>query len=144
LLIAGLGWLSGGALSRVDQDLRIMYTEYTLGAADLAHISADVMRYRNTIIRALEAGSRKDFERITESLPGQRARVQLAVDRYAAAEGASRRTSKPSGKAWISTFLRPAPRSTCCPENGMPPHPANGIGYAAMQRNMPQTMPALR
>ncbi|HET7438712.1 MAG TPA: MCP four helix bundle domain-containing protein [Nitrospira sp.] len=85
LLIAGLGWMSGGALSGVDQDLRIMYTEYTLGAADLAHISADVMRYRNTIIRALEADSKKDFERITESLPGQRARVQLAVDRYAAA-----------------------------------------------------------
>ncbi|HKT34682.1 MAG TPA: Tar ligand binding domain-containing protein [Nitrospira sp.] len=85
LLIAGLGWLSGGALSRVDQDLRIMYTEYTLGAADLAHISADVMRYRNTIIRAVEADSKRDFERITESLPGQRARVQLAVDRYAAA-----------------------------------------------------------
>jgi len=85
LLIASLGWLSGQALSRVDQDLRIMYTEYTLGAADLAHISADVMRYRNTIIRALEADSQKDFERITESLPGQRARIQQAVDRYAAA-----------------------------------------------------------
>jgi chemoreceptor-like protein with four helix bundle sensory module len=85
LLIAGLGWLSGQALSRVDQDLRIMYTEYTLGAADLAHISADVMRYRNTIIRALEADSQKEYERITESLPGQRARIQLAVDRYAAA-----------------------------------------------------------
>ena len=85
LLIAGLGWMSGQALSRIDQDLRIMYTEYTLGAADLAHISADVMRYRNTIIRALEADSRKDYERITESLPAQRARIQLAVDRYAAA-----------------------------------------------------------
>jgi hypothetical protein len=85
LLIAGLGWMSAQALSRIDQDLRIMYTEYTLGAADLAHISADVMRYRNTIIRALEADSRKEFERITESLPGQRARIQLAVDRYAAA-----------------------------------------------------------
>ncbi len=85
LLIAGLGWLSGQALSRVDQDLRIMYTEYTLGAADLAHISADVIRYRNTIIRALEADSQKEYERITESLPGQRARIQLAVDRYAAA-----------------------------------------------------------
>ncbi|HMU55270.1 MAG TPA: MCP four helix bundle domain-containing protein, partial [Nitrospira sp.] len=85
ILIAGLGWLSGQALSRVDQDLRIMYTEYTLGAADLAHISADVMRYRNTIIRALEADSRKEFERITESLPTQRARIQQAVDRYAAA-----------------------------------------------------------
>lgn len=85
ILIAGLGWLSGQALSQIDQDLRIMYTEYTLGAADLAHISADVMRYRNTIIRSLEADSRKDFERITESLPTQRARIQHAVDRYAAA-----------------------------------------------------------
>lgn len=85
LLIAGLGWLSGQALSSVDQDLRIMYTEYTLGATDLAHISADVMRFRNTIIRALEADSQKDFERITDSLPTQRARIQHAVDRYAAA-----------------------------------------------------------
>jgi hypothetical protein len=84
-LIAGLGWLSGQALSQVDQDMRIMYTEYTLGAADLAHISADVMRYRNTIIRALDADSKKDFERITESLPIQRAKIQHAVDRYAAA-----------------------------------------------------------
>ncbi len=85
LMIAGLGWLSGQALSQVDQDLRIMYTEYTLGAADLAHISADVMRYRNTIIRALEANSRREYERIIESLPAQRARIQHAVDRYAAA-----------------------------------------------------------
>lgn len=85
LLIAGLGYMSAQALSRVDRDLRLMYTEYTLGAADLAHISADMMRYRNTIIRALEAHSRKDYERITESLPALRARIQLAVDRYAAA-----------------------------------------------------------
>ena len=85
VMIAALGWYSGQALSHIDQDLRIMYTEYTLGAADLAHISADVMRYRNTIIRALEAHDRKEFERITESLPTQRARIQHAVDRYAAA-----------------------------------------------------------
>lgn len=85
LMIAGLGWLSTQALSRVDHDLRIMYTEYTLGAADLAHISADMMRYRNTIIRSLEAHSKKDYERITESLPALRAKIQLAVDRYAAA-----------------------------------------------------------
>ena len=77
--------MSVQALSDVDQDLRIMYTEYTLGAADLAHISADTMRYRNTLIRALSAESQKDFERITESLPVQRAKIQHAVDRYAAA-----------------------------------------------------------
>lgn len=85
ILIAGLGWVSGQALSRIDQDLRIMYTEYTLGAVDLAHISADVIRYRNTIIRSLETENQTAFERITDSLPAQRARIQHAVDRYAAA-----------------------------------------------------------
>jgi hypothetical protein len=85
VLIAGLGVLSAQALSRVDQDLRIMYTEYTLGAADLAHISADVIRYRTTVIRALEAPTQKDFQHITASLPDQRARIQHAIDRYAAA-----------------------------------------------------------
>jgi hypothetical protein len=102
LLITGLSLLSGQALSRVDQDLRIMHVEYTLGATDLAHISADVMRYRNTIIRALEADSQKDFERITEFLPAQRARIQHAVDRYAAA--VSRKISRRSGAVSTSTF----------------------------------------
>jgi hypothetical protein len=85
LLVAALGLLGARELSLVDQDLRIMYTEYTLGATDLAHISADVIRYRTTIVRSLEAPTKKDFERITASLPDQRARIQHAVDRYAAA-----------------------------------------------------------
>jgi hypothetical protein len=85
LLIAGLGWLSGQALSLVNQDLRIMYAEYTLGAIELARISGDVMQYQSTLIRALEAESQKDFEQLTESLPARRAKIQHAVDRYAAA-----------------------------------------------------------
>ncbi|WP_447979154.1 MCP four helix bundle domain-containing protein [Candidatus Nitrospira bockiana] len=85
LLVIGLGFMGGRALSEIDQDLRIMYTEYTLAATDLAHISADIIRYRTTVIRALEAPTKKDFERITASLPDQRARIQHAIDRYAAA-----------------------------------------------------------
>lgn len=85
MLIAGLGLIGAQELSQVDQDLRIIYTEYTLGATDLAHISADVIRYRTTIVRSLEAPTRKEFERITASLPDQHARIQHAVDRYAAA-----------------------------------------------------------
>jgi len=85
LMIAGLGVLSANALSQVDEDLRIMYTEYTLAAADIAHVSADVIRYRTTVVRALEAPTKKDFERITSSLADQRSRIQNAIDRYAAA-----------------------------------------------------------
>lgn len=85
LMIAGLGVLSANALSQVDEDLRIMYTEYTLAAADIAHVSADVIRYRTTIVRAVEAPTKKDFERITAALPDQRSRIQNAIDRYAAA-----------------------------------------------------------
>ena len=85
VLVVGLGFVGNRALSEVDQDLRIMYTEYTLAATDLAHISADIIRYRTTVIRALEAPSKKEFERITGSRPDQRARIQHAIDRYAAA-----------------------------------------------------------
>lgn len=95
LLIAALGWTGGQALTQIDQDLRIMYTEYTLGAADIAHVSADVIRFRTTVIRAVEAQSKKDFERITTSLPELRARIQHAIDRYA---GASLRVSR-SGRS---------------------------------------------
>ena len=151
LLIAGLGWLSGGALSRVDQDLRKMYTEYTLGAADLAHISADVMRYRNTIIRALQADSKKDFERITESPPisGQESNspwTGMRPPAYVspAAEEANRKTSKPSAKVWISTFLRPARRSICYPVNGTPHPLLSAIAYGAMPKSMLPTTPAPR
>jgi hypothetical protein len=79
-----------------------MYAEYTLGATDLAHISADAIRDQNTIIRVLETDSQKDFERITESFPAQRARIQHAVDRYAAA--VSRKISRRSGGVSTSTF----------------------------------------
>ncbi|MEW6543188.1 MAG: MCP four helix bundle domain-containing protein [Nitrospirota bacterium] len=84
-LIAGLGLLGAQELSQVDQDLRIMYAEYTLAATDIAHISSDVIRYRTSIVRALEAQTREDFERITKPLPDLHARIQHAVDRYAAA-----------------------------------------------------------
>jgi hypothetical protein len=85
LLIVVLGSMSARALSQVDDDLRIIYAEYTLAAAELAHISADIMRYRTAIIQALEAPSKKRFEEITAGLPMQRARIQNAIDRYAAA-----------------------------------------------------------
>ena len=61
LLVVALGLMGARALSEIDQDLRIMYTEYTLAATDLAHISADIIRYRTTVIRALEAATKKDF-----------------------------------------------------------------------------------
>lgn len=85
VLIAGLGLISAHALSRIDADLQILYREYTLAAVDLAHISADVLRYRVTIVRAIESSTRSEFEHLTTSLAEDRARIQHAVDRYAAA-----------------------------------------------------------
>jgi len=62
-----------------------MYTEYTLAATNLAHTSSDLLRYRVTIVRAIEAPTQKDFEHITASLPDQRAHVRRAVEQYAEA-----------------------------------------------------------
>jgi hypothetical protein len=84
-LIAGLGVLGATALGVVDQELRSMYTEYTLAATNLAHSSSDLLRYRITITRAIEATTQKEFDRIAASLPDQRARILNAVGRYAEA-----------------------------------------------------------
>lgn len=82
VLIAGCGWMGATWLSQVDQDLRIIYSENTLAATDLGHIYADLIRYRTTILRAVEADSERDFTRIRSSLPVIRARMEGAVDRY--------------------------------------------------------------
>lgn len=85
LLIAAGGVVSSHALREIDENLRIMYTDYTLAATGLGHVSADVIRYRATVVRAVEAPTRKDFERISASLPDQRGRILKAVDHFAAA-----------------------------------------------------------
>ncbi len=85
LLVVLLGLVSARALDRVDQDLRKMYTEHTLAATDLTHIMADVIRYRATVIQALEASTNDEYSRVVGSLPAQRARIKMAMDRYSAA-----------------------------------------------------------
>lgn len=84
-LIAGLGFISAHAFSQIDADLQIMYREYTWAAVDLAHISAEVLRYRVTILQAIESSTNKEFEQLTSPLADRRARIQHEVDRYAAA-----------------------------------------------------------
>ena len=82
VLIAACGWFGAYWLNHVDQDLRIIYSEHTLAATDLGHIYADLIRYRTTILRAIEADSERDFSRIRSSLPVIRTRMEAAVDRY--------------------------------------------------------------
>jgi chemoreceptor-like protein with four helix bundle sensory module len=84
-LVVCLGLFSAQAIKQVDRDLRSLYTEYTLAATDLAHVMTDMLRYRATIISALEAPTRKEFERITASLPDQRANILGAVERFSSA-----------------------------------------------------------
>lgn len=83
VVIAVAGVLGAQSLTGVDHDLRIIYAEYTLSATALGHVSGDLIRYRTTVLRALEAPTKQDFERITASLPGQRVRILKAIDQYA-------------------------------------------------------------
>jgi len=81
-LVVVAGLIGAQSITRVDQELRVIYTEYTLAATNLGHIHGELIRYRTTIIRAIEADSREDFERIAASLPNKRARIDAAIDRF--------------------------------------------------------------
>jgi hypothetical protein len=82
VLIVASGWCAASWLHRIDQDLRIIYSEHTLAVTDLGRIYADLIRYRSTILRAVEAHSSEDFSRIITSLPVIRIRMEAAVQRY--------------------------------------------------------------
>ena len=74
------------SLSQVDADLQLLYREYTLAAVDLSpYLCRCSSVYRVTIVRAIESANQQEFERLTGSLAMDRARIQHAVDRYAAA-----------------------------------------------------------
>jgi hypothetical protein len=66
----------------VDREIRVIYAEYTLSATDLGHVNGELIRYRTSVIRAIESDTLKDFERIAASLPQKRARIEKAIERF--------------------------------------------------------------
>ena len=85
LLILVGGWLGSRTLIRVDQDLRVIYAEYTLAATDLGHLNGELIRYRTSVIRAVETENQEEFRRILASLPAKRSQVNHAIERFIAA-----------------------------------------------------------
>ena len=82
LLIVAGGWLASQMLVRVDQDLRVIYAEYTLAATDLGHVNGELIRYRTSVIRAIESDAKEEFQRIAGSLPQKRARLSESIERF--------------------------------------------------------------
>jgi chemoreceptor-like protein with four helix bundle sensory module len=90
LLIVASGWFGSQTLLRVDQDLRVIYAEYTLATTDLGHLNSELIRYRTSVIRAIETDNRQEYHRIVASLPAKRTHVNEAIERFiAATNGAS-------------------------------------------------------
>ena len=81
-LILASGIFGSQTLTRVDQDLRIIYAEYTLAATDLGHVNGELIRYRTSVIRAIEADTKEDFQRIVASLPQKHTRLDKAIARF--------------------------------------------------------------
>jgi hypothetical protein len=85
VLLAAFGWLGAETLVRVDQDLRVIYADYTLTATELGHLNGELIRYRTSVIRAIETDTQGEFERIVASLPEKRAHIEHAIERFVAA-----------------------------------------------------------
>lgn len=85
LLLIACGWLGSQTLVRVDQDLRVIYAEYTLTATDLGHLNGELIRYRTSVIRAIETDTKDEFQRIVASLPHKRQHIEQAIDHFVAA-----------------------------------------------------------
>lgn len=92
LLIMAAGLWGGYSLIQVDQELRVIYAEYTLATTDLGHINAKLIRYRTSVLRAIEAGSQKEFQAIASALPQRRSVIEQTINRFIkASDGATAR-----------------------------------------------------
>ncbi len=66
----------------MDQDLRVIYAEYTLAATDVGHVNSKLMHYWTSIIQVIEADSKEELLRIAGSFPQKRARIDSAIERF--------------------------------------------------------------
>lgn len=82
ILIVSAGLWGAHTLTTVDQELRVLYAEYTLATTDLGHINAQLIRYRTSILRAIEADTQEDYRRIVDALPQKRNRIEQPLERF--------------------------------------------------------------
>jgi predicted nuclease with TOPRIM domain len=82
VLILAAGLWGATSLKTVDQELRVIYAEYTLAATDLGHMNADLIRYRTSMLRAIAADTEQDFRRIVEPLPEKRAQIERPLEQF--------------------------------------------------------------
>lgn len=78
IVAAGIG--GSQTLHRVDQDLRVLYADHTLATAHLGHVTAHLIRYRTSVIRAIEADTPESYRDIAASLPAIRERVIQPIE----------------------------------------------------------------
>ncbi|MFO0706990.1 MAG: MCP four helix bundle domain-containing protein [Nitrospira sp.] len=82
VLILAAGLWGATSLKSVDQELRVIYAEYTLAATDLGHMNADLIRYRTSMLRAIAADTEQDFRRIVEPLPEKRIQIERPLEQF--------------------------------------------------------------
>ena len=82
VLILAAGLWGATSLKTLDQELRVIYAEYTLAATDLGHMNADLIRYRTSMLRAIAAETEQDFRRIIEPLPEKRTQIERPLEQF--------------------------------------------------------------
>ena len=81
-LIGAAGIWGAYTLTTVDQELRVLYAEYTLATTNLGHINAQLIRYRTSVLRAIAADTREEYQRIVEVLPLKRNRIEQPLEQF--------------------------------------------------------------
>ena len=60
----------------------LLYAEYTLATTNLGHINAQLIRYRTSVLRAIAADTREEYQRIVEVLPLKRNRIEQPLEQF--------------------------------------------------------------
>ena len=80
-VMAVLGWIG---VASVQENMRILYVDYTVSTIDLAHVRADLGGYRTLMLEASQAPNKNEYEGAVAKLPPIRERIDKALASYSA------------------------------------------------------------
>ncbi|MBN9517580.1 PAS domain S-box protein, partial [bacterium] len=82
--VAAVGLFGTRGILRTRDNMRVVYSDYTVAGTDMARVSNALMRYRNNVILGLAAQDRATFDRFRAEQPGLKKEIQGSLTAYAA------------------------------------------------------------
>ena len=82
LLLFERGWVNGQTVAVVEEELRVLYQDYTTAGIDLAKLATALARYRSNVVLALNVPDKLSFEQLYSGLDPLKQTIRDSLKKF--------------------------------------------------------------